>query len=83
MQWVDLNHFTHKAGLDLIACLNILQRVDGVWDSRDSLDLIAFSDEMDYDIAWELGYGMEHSTVKVMLNYWIFPSKIFIYLLFI
>jgi hypothetical protein len=71
-QWVELNHFTQEAGLELVACLNILQRVNGVWDSRNSLDLIAFSDEMGYNVAWELGYGTEHNTVKFMLDYWTF-----------
>lgn len=68
VHWVDINHFAQEAGLKLVACLNILQRDDGVWDSTNSLELIAFSDEMGYNVTWELGYGMEYSAVKFMLN---------------
>lgn len=71
MHWVDLNQFAQEAGIKLVACLNILHRVNNVWDSRNSLDLIAFSNEMGYDVAWELGYGMGYSTVKFILNCWI------------
>lgn len=67
MQWVDINNFAQEAGLKLVACLNILNRVNGAWDSRNSLDLIAFSDEMSYNVTWELGYGMGYSTLKFML----------------
>lgn len=55
--WIDLNHFAHEAGLDLVACLNILQRSDGVWDLRDSLHLVSFYNEMGRNVSWELGYG--------------------------
>lgn len=67
MNWVDINNFAQEAGLTLVACLNILNRVNGVWDSRNSLDLIAFSDEMGYNVTWELGYGMKYSILKFML----------------
>jgi len=67
VNWVDINNFAQEAGLTLVACLNILNRVNGVWDSRNSLDLIAFSDEMGYNVTWELGYGMKYSILKFML----------------
>lgn len=67
MHWVGINNFAQEAGLKLVACLNILNRVNGVWDSRNSLDLIAFSDEMGYNVTWELGYGMGYNTLKFML----------------
>jgi len=29
---------------------------------------------MGYNVSWELGYGMEHSKMKFMLNYWIYNN---------
>ena len=68
--WIDLNHFAHEAGLDLVACLNILQRSDGVWDLRDSLHLVSFYNEMGRNVSWELGYGMENNIMKFILTSW-------------
>jgi hypothetical protein len=70
VHWIDLNHFAHEAGLDLVVCLNILQRSDGVWDSRNSLQLVSFSNEMGYNISWELGYGMGNYIMKFILTLW-------------
>jgi hypothetical protein len=66
VHWIDLNHFANEAGLDLVVCLNILQRFDGVWDSRNSLKLISFSNEIGYNVSWELGYGMRNNILKLL-----------------
>jgi hypothetical protein len=66
---IDVNSFAHEAGLDLVVCLNILERSDGVWDSRNTLDLVSFSNEMGYNVSWELGYGMRHNILKFKINY--------------
>lgn len=56
-EWVLLNELLEDAGLNLIICLNGITRVDGVWDSRNTLQLVSFSDRRGYNMDFELGYG--------------------------
>ncbi|CAH1404323.1 unnamed protein product [Nezara viridula] len=58
-QWDGVNHFVEDAGLDLIVSLNPTHRVQGVWDSRDALQLISYSDKHGYNVAWQLGYDTQ------------------------
>ena len=58
IQWIDINNFVHKTGLDLVVACNILDRTDGQWDYKNTHHLLKFSDEMGYNISWQLGYGM-------------------------
>uniref|UniRef100_A0A1B6D4U8 Heparanase n=1 Tax=Clastoptera arizonana TaxID=38151 RepID=A0A1B6D4U8_9HEMI len=55
-QWLALNKFVADCNLDLIVCLNPLQRVKGVWDSRSTLELISTSDRNGYNLTWQLGF---------------------------
>lgn len=43
--------------MDLILSLNPTHKVQGVWNSQNSLELISYSAEKDFDLAWQLGYG--------------------------
>lgn len=53
------NEALKAAGLDVIVCLNADHRIEGTkkWDSRNSLELISFSDSQGYNLTWQLGYG--------------------------
>ncbi|XP_015110943.1 uncharacterized protein LOC107037095 [Diachasma alloeum] len=63
-QWNTLNWWAMNSGLDVVAALAPQQHSevasaatrDAVWDSRNVLDLISFSDHMGYNISWQLGY---------------------------
>ncbi|XP_063979946.1 uncharacterized protein LOC135163969 [Diachasmimorpha longicaudata] len=63
-QWNTLNWWTMNSGLDMVAAVAPQQHSevasaatrDAVWDSRNVLDLISFSDHMGYNISWQLGY---------------------------
>lgn len=56
--WMLLNKFSRDSGLGLIMCLNTMQRSNGEWDPRDALDLITFSNEKEFPLSWQLGYGI-------------------------
>nr|CAD7588930.1 unnamed protein product [Timema genevievae] len=55
--WIVVNQFARDTGLDLVVCLNILQRDGDSWDPTDARGLVAFSDKMGYNLGWQLGYG--------------------------
>lgn len=63
--WNTLNGWAMNSGLDVVATLAPQQHSeasgiatrDAVWDSRNILDLISFSDHMGFNVSWQLGYG--------------------------
>uniref|UniRef100_A0A0C9QLN5 HPSE_1 protein n=1 Tax=Fopius arisanus TaxID=64838 RepID=A0A0C9QLN5_9HYME len=63
-QWNTVNGWAANSGLDVVAALTPQQHSEGnggatrdaVWDSRNVLDLISFSDHMGFNISWQLGY---------------------------
>ena len=57
--WMVFNEVAQTAGLNVIVCLNAAHRIDGTkkWDTRNSLELISFSDSQGYNLTWQLGYG--------------------------
>ncbi|KAK9502134.1 hypothetical protein O3M35_012725 [Rhynocoris fuscipes] len=57
IQWRSVNNFVKDAGLDMILSLNPTSRLNGGWDSSNSVDLIAFSEKEGFDVAWQFGYG--------------------------
>ncbi|XP_068082699.1 uncharacterized protein PF3D7_1120600 [Anabrus simplex] len=61
--WVLLNNFCQITGVRLVAALNGMVRKDGVWDPRNCLTLIAFSDQMGFDLDWQLGYELQRVPV--------------------
>lgn len=56
-QWDSVHEFAKNAGMDLIVSINPTERINGVWDSRDALQLISYSNKKGYNVAWQLGYG--------------------------
>ncbi|CAH0394023.1 unnamed protein product [Bemisia tabaci] len=63
-EWVLLNELLEDAGLNLIICLNGITRVDGVWDSRNTLQLVSFSDRRGYNMDFELGYESQWTVAE-------------------
>lgn len=57
--WTVFNDVVRSAGLDVIVCLNAAHRNGGnrKWDTRNSLELISFSDSQGYNLTFQLGYG--------------------------
>ncbi|KAL1137671.1 hypothetical protein AAG570_009367 [Ranatra chinensis] len=55
-RWMSVNEFASRAQADLIVSLNTKQTSRGVWDTRNVVKLISFSNQNRYDIAWQLGY---------------------------
>nr|CAD7396858.1 unnamed protein product [Timema poppensis] len=60
--WIVVNQFARDTGLDLVVCLNILQRDGDSWDPTDARGLVAFSDKMGYNPGWQLGYEFQDLT---------------------
>nr|CAD7568850.1 unnamed protein product [Timema californicum] len=60
--WIVVNQFARDTGLDLVVCLNILQRDGDSWDPTDARGLVAFSDKMGYNPGWQLGYELQDLT---------------------
>ncbi|XP_039275423.1 uncharacterized protein LOC111051805 [Nilaparvata lugens] len=58
-QWKRLNQFIEDVNMHLIVCLNSKDRVHGVWESHDAVELIYSSDKNRYKLGWELGYESE------------------------
>ncbi|XP_044012416.1 putative leucine-rich repeat-containing protein DDB_G0290503 [Aphidius gifuensis] len=61
--WSMLNQWAENAGLSVLAAVAPQQHSediggfrDKIWDSRNVLDLISFSDEKGYNVSWQLGY---------------------------
>ncbi|XP_075210233.1 uncharacterized protein LOC142317560 [Lycorma delicatula] len=58
-QWKTLNAFAQYTNLDLIICVNPMERVHGVWQSRGALEFIDASDKLGHDLEWQLGYELQ------------------------
>ncbi|KAL7286159.1 hypothetical protein TKK_0019566 [Trichogramma kaykai] len=61
-QWTSVNEWAKKSGLELIASVAPLQpdaTKATAWDSRNALELIAYSDRMNYNTSWQVGYECE------------------------
>ncbi|XP_043269101.1 uncharacterized protein [Venturia canescens] len=58
--WINVNRWAENAGLDILVCITPQHTEigggDSVWDSRNALDLISFSDQMGFNTSWQLGY---------------------------
>lgn len=61
MQWALMHQWAGNAGLDVIAC--IAPRFIGSEsktrprDTTNAAEFLSFSDQMDYNVSWQLGYG--------------------------
>lgn len=61
-QWKRINEFCQNTKLDLIVCVNPMERVHEVWQSRGALEFIYASDKLGYELRWQLGYELQRLT---------------------
>ncbi|KAL1449824.1 hypothetical protein WDU94_002297 [Cyamophila willieti] len=54
--WRDLNLFLNHSGINVIVCLNVLQRLHNVWDSSNAVEIINTIDKMGIPVDYQLGY---------------------------
>ena len=55
--WVLTHQWAEKAGLDVIACISPENRQKKFDESENAREIISFSDHMDFNANWQLGYG--------------------------
>ncbi|KAF3421720.1 hypothetical protein E2986_08749 [Frieseomelitta varia] len=54
--WVLTHQWAEKAGLDVIACISPETRQKRFEESENAREIISFSDHMDFNANWQLGY---------------------------
>ncbi|KAF5285296.1 hypothetical protein FQA39_LY04395 [Lamprigera yunnana] len=67
-EWVQLNQLAQKSNFTILFDLNCLIRYpNGTWNSTNAEELISFSNELGYNIIWQL--GNEPNAFKHIFNY--------------
>ncbi|XP_026679422.1 uncharacterized protein LOC113467437 [Diaphorina citri] len=54
--WRELNTFLNHSGIDVVVCLNILQRSHNVWDSSNAMEIVAALEKTGLQVDYQLGY---------------------------
>ncbi|KAK1125059.1 hypothetical protein K0M31_006397 [Melipona bicolor] len=68
--WVLTHQWAEKAGLDVIACISPENQQKKFEESENAREIVSFSDHMDFNTNWQLGYGkLIHKYSKLIRSY--------------